>query len=125
MLAMMKILTGATGLALAAGAFAPAAAQIPLDRYGSDSVGVARCASAAEAQVSRGTFGNFRYSNTGPVAARVVAITKVEQRSSGLRVRGVVDASTLGRQFDFRCNIDYRGNIRDVDIHRRSSYYRG
>lgn len=124
MLAMMKILTGATGLMLAAGA-APAAAQIELGRFGADSVGVGKCAQAAEAQVSRGRFGNFRYSNYGPGDARVIAITKVEQRSNGLRVRGVVDARGSARQYDFRCNVDYRGAIRDVDIHRRSSYYRG
>lgn len=125
MLALLKFVTGATGLALAAGAIAPAAAQIPLGRFGSDSVGVDRCARAAEAQVSRGGYGNYRYSNYGPGDARVVAITRVEQRPSGLRVRGVVDARSLGRQYDFRCNVDYRGAIRDVDIHRRSSYYRG
>lgn len=125
MLAMMKILTGATGLALAAGASAPAAAQIDVGRFGADSVGVSRCAQAAEAQVSRGDLGNYRYSNYGPGDARVIAITRVEQRSNGLRVRGVVDARGSARQYDFRCNVDYRGAIRDVDIHRRSSYYRG
>ena len=125
MLAMTKFLTGATGLALAAGAISPAAAQIEVGRFGADGVGVSRCAQAAEAQVSRGDAGNYRYSDYGPGDARVIAITKVEQRSNGLRVRGVVDARGTARQFDFRCNVSYRGEIRDVDIHRRSSYFRG
>lgn len=143
MLAFTKFLTGATGLALVVGIAAPAAAQYPYGyanpvgqvfnqvlgggATGADRYAVDRCARAAEDQVARSTYGNFRYSGYGyaNAGARVVAITRVEQRSNGLRVRGVVDAAAMGRQYDFRCNIDYRGYVRDVDIHRRDAYYRG
>ena len=86
-------------------------------------------------------YGYNGYNNAG--AARVVAITRVEQRSNGLRVRGVIDAgggygnqgygygnygyNNRGntQQLDFKCTVDYRGYVRDVDLDRRSTYYRG
>jgi len=180
MLAYSKILTGMAGLAMVAGAAAPAAAQYqygyPNSGYGygypnsgnvvgqvinqvlgggaygqygtgNSRVAVDQCARAAVARVngSYGAYGNSRYgygyngyNNAG--VARVVAITRVEQRSNGLRVRGVIDAAggygnqgygygnygyARGQQLDFKCTVDYRGYVRDVDLDRRSTYYRG
>ena len=65
--------------------------------------------------------------------ARVLGVTRVEPRSSSLRVRAY---ATSGRGYgngygnayggynapadlSFRCDIDYRGYVRDVDIDRR------
>ena len=65
--------------------------------------------------------------------ARVLGVTRVEPRSNSLRVRGY---ATSGRGYgngygnayggynapadlSFRCDIDYRGYVRDVDIDRR------
>ena len=125
--------------------------------YGNSRVAVDQCARAAVARVSGGYGGygayNQRYNNRGygyngynnAGAARVVAITRVEQRSNGLRVRGVIDVGGYGaygnqgygygnrgygnrgyaQQLDFKCTVDYRGYVRDVDLDRRSSYYRG
>ena len=120
---------------------------------GNSRVAVDQCARAAMARVSGNGYGYNQgynraygygyngYNNAG--AARVVAITRVEQRSNGLRVRGVIDAgggygnqgygygnygyNNRGntQQLDFKCTVDYRGYVRDVDLDRRSTYYRG
>ncbi len=188
MLAVSKILTGVAGLALVAGAAAPAAAQSYPYGYprsggvvgqvinqvlgggaygqygygqygrGNSRVAIDQCARAAMARVNGSGYGGYGgyggynqgynrgygydgygYNNAG--AARVVAITRVEQRSNGLRVRGVIDAgggygnrgygygnygyANGSQQLDFKCTVDYRGYVRDVDLDRRSTYYRG
>ena len=69
---------------------------------------------------------------------RVLGITRVEQRSNGtLRVRGDATSGMAyggypyggyggygggygGADLKFRCDVDYRGYIRDVDIDRRN-----
>lgn len=117
--------------------------------HGDSRFAVDQCARAVEARVGHGgygAYGNNRYGGYGrnnAGQARVIAITRVEQRSNGLRVRGVVDAGYgyndryggygnygygnrgYGRQLDFRCTVDYRGYIRDIDLDRRNAYYRG
>lgn len=81
--------------------------------------------------------------------ARVVAITSVERRSSGrLRVRGMVQTNAYGAGYGgyggygqggyggygqggyggqgdlaFKCNIDYRGYISDIDLDRVNNAY--
>ena len=119
---------------------------------GNSRVAVDQCARAAMARVSGGYGGygynqgynrGYGYNGYNNGGARVVAITRVEQRSNGLRVRGVIDAgggygnqgygygygnygyASQGQQLDFRCLVDYRGYVRDVDLDRRSTYYRG
>jgi hypothetical protein len=74
---------------------------------GADRVAVDQCARAAEARVNRGGYGGFfkgypgqgygnqgyngqGYNNRG--VARVIGITKVERKSSGLKVFGVIDS---------------------------------
>jgi hypothetical protein len=131
---VLKILTGAAGLAMVAGLSAPAAAQQPYPygypnsgntvgqvinqvlgggaygQYGQgqDRVAVDQCARAAVARVNqqRGGYGGYNqgyqqgygnqpygnqgygYNNGG--IARVVGITKVERKSSGIKVFGVI-----------------------------------
>lgn len=125
-----KILTGVAGIAMIAGAAAPAAAQsYPQGGYGgynnnggiigsvinqvlgggrygaygqgNDRVGVDQCARAAEARVNhdqRGRYGSYNQGYGHPAygnhstTARVVGITSVDRRSSGLRVSGVIDS---------------------------------
>ena len=165
MLAYSKILTGVAGLALVAGAASPAAAQYypgggnvvgqvlgqilgggAYGQYGAGNsrVAVDQCARAAMARVSGGGYAGYGAYNRGygyGAGARVVAITRVEQRSNGLRVRGVLETggaygnrgygygnygyANAGQQLDFKCTVDYRGYVRDVDLDRRSRYYRG
>ncbi len=165
MLAMMKILTGTAGLALVAGAAAPAAAQNypyggsgygnPVGQiinqvlgrgsqsqygYGGSQVAIDQCAGAALQRVDRRGYGNYRQTGYGYNAApraRIVAITRVEQRNNGLRVRGVIDQGYgayagnrygdrgAGQQLIFSCTVDYRGYVHDVDLNRRTASYRG
>jgi hypothetical protein len=76
------------------------------------------------------------YGYNGYSNARVLGVTRIEPRSSGLRVRGEA-TSGMGygapyggyggyggygqsaADLTFRCDVDYRGYIRDVDIDRR------
>ena len=76
---------------------------------------------------------------------RVTAITSVERRSNGLRVRGLLDSGRYGNQgypyqgqgygnqgygnqgygdLTFRCNVDYRGYVSNVRIERNTGYRR-
>ena len=139
---------------------------------GQDRVAVDQCARAAEARVNgRGGYGynqgygqgygnqgygNQGYGNQGygynrGALARVVGITKVERRSNGLKVFGVIDSGRgynrgpygnqgygnpgygnqgYGNQgypvadLRFDCRVDYRGYVRNVEIHRNNQAYR-
>lgn len=160
MLAMSKILTGTAGLALVAGAAAPAAAQSypyggsgygnPVGQiinqvlgrgsygqqgYGGSQVAIDQCAGAALQRVEgRGNYRQSGYGYNRAGGARIVAITRVDQRNNGLRVRGVIDPGysayagngygyrAASQQLDFTCAVDYRGYVRDVDLHRRTAY---
>jgi hypothetical protein len=74
-------------------------------------------------------------------AMRVTAITDVQRRSNGLRVRGLIDSGhggngAYGGQYGyqnrgyatgdltFRCNVDYRGYVTNVRIGRNDAYRR-
>jgi hypothetical protein len=87
-------------------------------------------------------YGGYGYNpygyNTAYSNARILGITRVEQRSaSTLRVRGLATSGmnygaygygaygALGYNYaqpadlSFRCEVDYRGYVRDIDIDRR------
>jgi hypothetical protein len=84
----------------------------------------------------------YGYNNQGYGAARVLGITRVERRNSGIRVRGVATAGVGagnaygnpyggynqynqgGGEFTFKCNVDYRGRITDIDLDRNRYAYR-
>jgi hypothetical protein len=103
---------------------------------------VDRCAAAVTDRVNRqygyaygggyGQYGGYNnYYNNAQTGARVVAVTSVEQRSGNrLRVRGIAQSAAYGggynsapQAFEFKCNIDYRGYISDIDIDRANSRY--
>lgn len=160
MSALVKILAGAAGLAAAVGFASPAAAQyypgygynqgggvvgaiingvIGGNQYGygnyggNDRFAVSQCSRAVEARLGGGYRG-YGYNNYAG-GGRVVGITSVERRNSGLRVRGV--ATTGGYRgygyndanIRFSCKVDYRGRIVDLDFNRQNygynNYYRG
>ena len=100
-----------------------------------------RCAAAVQQRLSmRGStgiigqlFGVRNYSS-----ARVLSVTQVVPRQQTVRVRGVASSGRLAynpygvgaygmlgsnynqaADLNFRCTIDYRGFVRDVDINRR------
>jgi len=183
---LVKVLTGAAGLAAAVGFASPAAAQYyPGYGYGSNSGGgvvgaiinsvigggygngygsygnqgtndryaVSQCSRAVEARLGGGYGNNGGYGNYGGYGGygnnnyggggRVVGITRVERRNSGIRVRGVATSGARGgyggygynnggADLSFSCKVDYRGRISDIDLDRRGAsygynngYYRG
>ena len=100
-----------------------------------------RCAAAVQQRLSmRGStgiigqlFGVRNYSN-----ARVLSVTQVTPRNQTVRVRGVASSGRLAynpygvgaygmlgsnygqaADLNFRCSVDYRGYVRDIDITRR------
>ncbi len=95
----------------------------------------AQCSRAVEARLGGNRYGyggGYGY-NQGYGGGRVLAVTRVERRNNGLRVRGVASS---GQQYggygynnagqadlEFRCNINSRGRITDVDLDRRGNRY--
>ena len=135
--------------------------QLLGNRYSvTDRQAVSQCASAALAQAQYqyrgyggaygGAYGQQGYAYNQNVAApamRVTAITDVQRRSSGLRVKGQISTGyggqygQYGNQYgqyggqyayqnrgygdlSFRCNVDYRGAVTGIQISRNNSYYR-
>jgi hypothetical protein len=114
------------------------------NRYSvNDRGAVSRCADAAVNEAVRiyrpylrqgyeryqGYSGGWGYNNI-----RVTAVTSVERRSSGLRVRGLLDSGLRYGMYNpgiidpryagqgdltFRCTVDYRGYVSDLRIRRR------
>ncbi len=144
---MKTILAGAAGFAAMATA-APAAAQYAYaspyayaNPYAASATTMAtqRCSAAVQHRLSRSTgvsgiVGALLGANT---TGRVLSITQVVPRRSVVRVRGL---ATSGRSagygpygvgaygalaygyapdLSFKCDVDYRGYVRDVDILRR------
>lgn len=101
-----------------------------------------------------GGYGQYGYNQYTQGGAKVVGITRVERRSNAVtRVRGVATANVYANQYGspyggqygspygnqygynnygyaqageltFKCDIDYRGYIRDIDVNRnRNAYY--
>jgi hypothetical protein len=79
-------------------------------------------------------YGGYGYGNQPQM--RVTAITDVDRRASGLRVRGLIDSGLVygarpgdpryARPGDltFRCDVDYRGRVWDVRVNRNRDYRR-
>jgi len=144
---MMKLLAGSAGIAALAGA-APAAAQYyPYNnynygynyRYNATQVAASRCTSAVQARLnnrsSGGILGALFGLNT-QTSGRVLSVNRVDPNRSTVRVTGLATSGryaynrygygaygTLGANYTpdlrFRCDVDYRGYVRDVDIMRR------
>ena len=145
---LTKILAGGAGLAALATA-APAAAQYYAQPYGYGygynsgvtNMAAQRCAAAVQSRLhtrtsSGGLLGAIFGINTA-TSGRVLNVTQVTPRRNTVMVRGL---ATSGRyagyspygygaygavgyayqpDLSFRCTVDYRGYIRDVDINRR------
>jgi hypothetical protein len=97
---------------------------------------VNQCAAAVQQRLSGGYgyngYGNnaygyngYGYNNNGYGGGRVLGISRVEPRSSGLTVRGVATSGHYGGygyngqapvDLTWRCKADYRGYIADIDI---------
>jgi hypothetical protein len=92
------------------------------NRYNvSDRQAIRQCAFAA-VQRSQGYNSYGGYGGYGGYA-RVTAITDVERRTFGVRVRGLLASGRYGYNggygrgdLGFRCDVDYRGYVRNVRI---------
>ena len=112
--------------------------------YGNQRYGIDRCARSVEQRLNR-TRSNWyggsnyrRYRNFG----RVEGITRVERKSYGLKVSGVASSGfggyqgwnrpgygnygySAGADLRFECKVYRNGQIRDIDIKRRTANWRG
>src|SRR5690349_9727674 len=91
-------------------------------------VAVNQCAAAVQQRLSGG-YGGYGY-NGGYAGGRVLGISRVEPRSNGgLTVRGVASSGRYAGygqgQVDltWKCKVDYRGYVSDIDLNRVSSNY--
>lgn len=104
--------------------------------YGANSqVGVNQCVNAVQARLARNysSYGGYNYGYNAYGSARVLGISRVEPRSNGgLTVRGVASTGmSAGYGYNgqavpdltFRCRVDYRGYVSDVDIDRTRTNY--
>ena len=99
--------------------------------YGVNSQAAVNQCTAAVQQRLGGGYGAYGYNNYG--GGRVLGISRVEQRSNGgLTVRGVASSGryagyAYGAQapvdLTWKCKVDYRGFISDIDLNRVQSNY--
>jgi hypothetical protein len=142
---MIKLLAGGAGFAALASA-APAAAQY-YPSYGYNTranatqMAASRCTAAVQARLnnrgSGGILGSLFGLNNG-FSGRVLNVSRVDPNRNTVRVTGYATSGryaynrygygigaygTLGANYTpdlrYRCDVDYRGYVRDVDIMRR------
>jgi hypothetical protein len=107
--------------------------------YNATAMASQRCAAAVQSRLSRrvGVAGILGAVLGAPATTgRVLSVTQVVPRSSTVRVRGIASSGrmayspygvgmygSLGAAYapdlSFKCDVDYRGYIRDIDIMRR------
>ena len=146
---MTKILAGATGIAACAAASPAAAQYYYGQPYGTAygyqanaaQMAAQRCSAAVQNRLSQrgglnGILGAVLGAQT--YGGRVLQVTQVNPRRSTVRVRGLASSGAryggygpygvgaygaagyaYAPDLSFRCEVDYRGYIRDVDINRR------
>ena len=101
--------------------------------YGANSqVAVNQCAAAVQQRLS-GAYNGYGYNNYAyNNGARVLGISRVEPRNNGeMMVRGVANSGRYAYGYNgqgqvdltWKCRVDYRGFIRDIDINRAQSNY--
>jgi hypothetical protein len=118
------------------------------EQYGNERYGIDRCARAIEQRLNGYAYnwygnggGNYQYRRYRP-SGRVEGITRVERKSYGLKVWGVASSGyggyegwnrpgygtygyNAGADLSFECKVYPSGQIRDIDIKRRSANWRG
>ena len=102
--------------------------------YGANSqVAVNQCAAAVQQRLGSG-YGGYGYNGNGYGGGRVLGISRVEPRSNGgLTVRGVASSGRYAGGYGYngqsqvdltwKCKVDYRGYVSDIDIDRAGSNY--
>ena len=127
---MEKILAGGIGLAAMAAA-APATAQYdPASPVGAQAqLAAKQCSAAVEAQLKTRDYGAV----SAPGTARVLTVTRADAEKRFVRVRGTATSgvpSMVGAvgtmaaaqappaDLTFKCRIDYRGRVLELDVDR-------
>lgn len=127
---MEKILAGGIGLAAMAAA-APATAQYdPASPIGAQAqLAAQQCSAAVEAQLKTRDYGAV----SAPGTARVLTVTRADAEKRFVRVRGTATSgvpSTIGAvgtlaaaqvptaDLTYKCRIDYRGRVLELDVDR-------
>jgi hypothetical protein len=138
-----SMIAGGLGLAAMAAA-APATAQYGYPQYGNaygygntTQFAAQQCSAAVQQRLSTrtglsGILGAVLGGQSS--GGRVLSVTRVEPRGRTVRVRGLANSGNYGQygygaygpagyayqpDLSFRCDVDYRGRIRDIDIMRR------
>ena len=127
---MAKILIGSIGLAGIAGAGAAVAQVNPDSPVGAQAqLAAKQCSAAVETQLKVREYGAV----SAPGTARVVTVTRADAEKRFVRVRGTATsgvpdtvsatgalaaAQTPTADLTFKCKIDYRGRIVELDIDR-------
>jgi hypothetical protein len=87
-------------------------------------------------------YGGYGYNQGYGAGGRVQGITRVDRKSYGLKVYGVASSGyrgydgygrrgygsygyANGADLSFNCEVRYDGQVRDIDINRRTAYWRG
>lgn len=94
-----------------------------------------RCAAAVEQRLNTAysPYGGYGYGyGSAQAYGRVVGIHSIERTSTGLRIRGVASdgrtaayspyANPNTPNLTFKCDIDYRGYVRDIDLGANTNY---
>ena len=126
---MVKILAGGVGLAAIAGAATAAAPYNPDSPVGAQAqLAAQQCSAAVEAELKTRDYGAV----SAPGTAGVVTVTRADAEKRFVRVRGTATSGvpaigavgTLGAahapaaDLTFKCRIDYRGRVLELDIDR-------
>ena len=91
------------------------------------SVATQQCTAAVQNRLyTRNGLGGILGSLIGSYGSqgRVLSVTRVTPNNGGVRVRGLASSGRYGyygntADLSFKCDVDYRGYVRDVDINRR------
>ena len=91
------------------------------------SAAASQCTAAVQNRLySRNGLGGILGSLIGSYGTqgRVLSVTRITPNNSGVRVRGLASSGRYGyygntADLSFRCDVDYRGYVRNVDINRR------
>ena len=126
---MMKIFAGGAGIAAIAGAAAVAAPYNPASPVGAQAqLAAQQCSAAVEAELKTRDYGAV----SAPGTAGVLTVTRADAEKRFVRVRGTATSGvpTIGAvgalgaahaptaDLTFKCRIDYRGRVLELDINR-------
>ena len=127
---MVKIFAGSVGLAALAGAASAIAPYDPASPVGAQAqLAAQQCSAAVEAELKSRDYGAV----SAPGTARVLTVTRADAEKRFVRVRGTATSgvpSTIGAvgtlaaaqvptaDLRYKCRIDYRGRVLELDIDR-------